>query len=439
MSDDQAPPGFGDRTVIRPNPGGRASTRPEAPAPGASNVPPPPRPGETVDLNAFGATALSSLLEAAMPLLLLATGLRGTRDNPDVASLHAEAVRQVQAFEQTAQERGVAAEATLAARYALCTFVDEVVMNTPWGATSLWAGRPLLLVFHRDTGGGEKLFQMVGRVLADRAPRRDLIEFFYVCLALGFQGRYRVADGGQTQLAEIRPRLFARIREWRDPPPDEPSAHWRGVQDRRHRLVRQLPAWVFVVVAVVIGGGTFFTFHTWLNRAAAPVLAQLNDVRQATFQSPVGTARAEEPTLAEPVEDVAPGRLLVERGVDGGTTLVLLGEVFASGGTEVADGYHGLLERIGEAVERVSGRLQVEGHSDNVPIRSLRFKDNYELSRQRAENAAAVLRERLSDPARVGHVGIGPDEPRFRPPDDPENRARNRRIEIVHQPGGNAG
>lgn len=446
MSDERPPPGSGDRTIIRPSPGGRTAS-PQSSSQGLGRgtpSPPPPSAGGAAGapaLAAFGTTALNPLVEAAMPLLMLCCGLRGTRDHADVATLHAETVRQVQAFEQAAAERGAARESILAARYALCTFIDEVVMNTPWGANSLWPGRALLLTFHRDSAGGEKVFQMIERVLADRQPRRDLVEFFHVCLALGFQGQYRVTPGGEARLAELRERLYERIRQWREAPSDELSPAWRGVEDRRNRLVRTLPAWVCVALTLVIGSAVYFTLHNWLNGATAPVMAQLNEVRQATFESPVDLpvpAVESRLTLADLLEGTAPGRLQIERGEGGRTTVILRGEVFASASIEVTDDFRPLLRRIGDAIQQVPGSVLVEGHSDNVPIRSVRFRDNYELSQARAESAATLLREPLSDPDRIDFVGIGADQPRYRPPDEPANRALNRRIEILHRPPGGA-
>ncbi len=442
MNDDRPPPGSGDRTIIRPRPGGRTAS-PQGQGRGTpSSLPPSAAGGAGAPaLSAFGTTTLNPLVEAAMPLLMLCCGLRGTREHADVATLHAETVRQVQAFEQAAAARGAARESILAARYALCTFIDEVVMNTPWGANSLWPGRALLLTFHRDSAGGEKVFQMIERVLADRQPRRDLVEFFHVCLALGFQGQYRVTPGGEARLAELRERLYERIRQWRETPPDELSPAWRGVEDRRNRLVQTLPAWVCVALVLVVGSGVYFTLHNWLNSATAPVMALLNEVRQATFESPVDLPVPVVESrlgLADLLEGTDPERLQIERGEGGRTTVILRGEVFASASTEVTEAFRPLLRQIGDAIQQVSGSVLVEGHSDNVPIRSVRFRDNYELSKARAESAATLLRESLSDPDRVDFVGIGADQPRYRPPDDPANRALNRRIEILHRPPGDA-
>ena len=451
---ENGPAGSGDHTIIRPNPGGRSraspvSANPTPPPVGAQ--PPLPASGTVSGTAAFQiatSAGLSPLLRAAVPTLLLATGLRGAREHGDVPGLYADAVRQVQTFEKTAQALGVPQESLLAARYALCTFLDEVVMNTPWGAASEWANSPLLLTFHRETHGGDKFFHMVDRVLADTAPRHDLIEFFYVCLSLGFAGRYRIAPGGANTLLELRDRLYARIRDAGDPQPGALSLRWQGVQDRRHRLVRDVPSWVLGALALLILGSLFLNFHHGLTRAVAPVTAQLNTIQRATFEFPVpaptvttavtpaAVAAPPRPTLPELLKGEDTSRLEISSEPGGVTRLTLTGEVFASASVEVTEGFVSLLVRIGDALEQVDGRLMVEGHSDDLPIRSLRFKDNHELSRARARSAAEIVRTRLSDPGRVQYSGLGSDRPRYQPASDPDNRARNRRVELIHRPDG---
>ncbi len=60
----------------------------------------------------------------------------------------------------------------MAARYALCTVIDEAVLNTPWGAQSDWAGQSLLVTFHRESGGGDKFFRVLERVIGEPASLR---------------------------------------------------------------------------------------------------------------------------------------------------------------------------------------------------------------------------------------------------------------------------
>jgi type VI secretion system protein ImpK len=71
----------------------------------------------------------------------------------------------------------------------------------------------------------------------------------------------------------------------------------------------------------------------------------------------------------------------------------------------------------------------VIGHTDNVPIRTLRFSSNWELSKARAESVARLLAARV-DPGRLAVDGVGDTDP-IAPNDTPKGQARNRRVEII--------
>ena len=81
------------------------------------------------------------------------------------------------------------------------------------------------------------------------------------------------------------------------------------------------------------------------------------------------------------------------------------------------------------------GRVAVVGHTDDQRIRSLQYQDNFELSRARADSVVAFLRRTIDSPARLTATGMGSSQPRYRPESTPENRSRNRRVEIMHRPG----
>jgi type VI secretion system protein ImpK len=98
--------------------------------------------------------------------------------------------------------------------------------------------------------------------------------------------------------------------------------------------------------------------------------------------------------------------------------------------------YAVLIDAIGAALEQVPGHVTVTGHTDDQPLRSLRYSDNYDLSRARALEVTNRLKARVRDPARIDFTGKGSSEPRYRPENVPENRARNRRVEILHRRGG---
>ena len=65
-------------------------------------------------------------------------------------------------------------------------------------------------------------------------------------------------------------------------------------------------------------------------------------------------------------------------------------------------------------------------------IRSLTFPDNYALSRERALSVMRLLQQNIDDAARLTPFGAGSSRPLHHPANDPENRRRNRRVEIIH-------
>jgi type VI secretion system protein ImpK len=74
----------------------------------------------------------------------------------------------------------------------------------------------------------------------------------------------------------------------------------------------------------------------------------------------------------------------------------------------------------------------IEGHTDDRRLRSLAFRDNYELSRARAASVMRILAGEVRNTGRLEIVALGPSQPRYVPVSAPENRLRNRRVEIVH-------
>jgi len=78
----------------------------------------------------------------------------------------------------------------------------------------------------------------------------------------------------------------------------------------------------------------------------------------------------------------------------------------------------------------VSGTVLVTGYTDNVPIRTVRFPSNYELSQARADAVRRIIDERLQAKNRTRAEGRADSDP-LAPNDSAENRSRNRRVEVT--------
>lgn len=127
--------------------------------------------------------------------------------------------------------------------------------------------------------------------------------------------------------------------------------------------------------------------------------------------------------LEKKIETFADQRGLIIRMVD--TTLFLVGKA------ELTVEAKRILDKVARYILDIPNQVRVEGHTDNVPIHNQEFKSNWELSTARATEVIKYLVEthRFS-PHRISAAGYGEYRPAL-PNDSLENRARNRRVEIV--------
>ncbi len=134
--------------------------------------------------------------------------------------------------------------------------------------------------------------------------------------------------------------------------------------------------------------------------------------------------------LAELGEDLRAGRIEVEQ-VRNAVVLRFPDTIlFDRGSAELRSSAFPLLARVARVLGAISAAVEVEGHTDTLPIASPRFPSNWELSVARA---TAVVRELVAveglSPLRLAARGLGEYQPRF--PNDPvTGEPRNRRVEI---------
>ena len=419
--------------VIRPQPGAGKHTRQLETTRTTRTTPTSAagagRPPSASDVAVPG---LSPLVRAASPLLLLAAQLRGSHAVPDVNSLRRQALQEIRRFEDVAAAHGVRNEVVLAARYVLCAGLDEAVLSTAWGQHSEWVQQTLLVTLHHETWAGEKFFDLLQRMSANPAEHFDLLELQYLCLAFGFAGKYQVADNGHSRLAAIQHDLFGTIRRGREIAAAELSPRWRGVDNRRNRMIRYVPWWLAGAATVAVLLIAFTGYSVRLTSAAAPVYTALEKVGTERYipqpAVPPATIRLKQLLAGEETR----GALSVE--ARGGRTIITLGAglLFPSGSATPGRQHRDVLQRVASALNQVPGRVMVVGHTDDQPLSSDRYRDNLELSRQRAMAVVKLLELDIATRGRLSWSGVGSADPRYLPETDPKNRARNRRVEIIH-------
>lgn len=135
------------------------------------------------------------LIDAATPLFGLSLRVRTLTECDNIEQIYRQTIEEIKAIEIELTEQGYEHAILMAYRYILCAFLDESVMGTEWGASSLWAEHSMLSRFHNETWGGEKVFTILSRLEGEPHRYQALLAFIYHCLILGFEGKYRVMEG----------------------------------------------------------------------------------------------------------------------------------------------------------------------------------------------------------------------------------------------------
>ncbi len=105
--------------------------------------------------------------------------------------------------------------------------------------------------------------------------------------------------------------------------------------------------------------------------------------------------------------------------------------LFKSGVAGISEEAIPILEKVGSIITKTTCDIQIEGHTDNLPIKTGMFPSNWELSTARAVNVLRYFLEKANiSSVRLTAVGFGEFQPLL-PNDTLEHRAKNRRVEIV--------
>ncbi len=439
QNDPFAPFGDNDRTVIRPMPGGRLGNPPPIAETPVFNPPPSFSSG----LSPAPAVALpggefqqNQVVAAALSMLSLASRLRQTAVYPAIEELQQRLSSEISGFENRLLQSGISVDQTRMASYMLCGFLDEIILNTPWGAQSSWGHQSLLISFHKEAWGGEKFFDIIALLVKQPAQNLALIELSYLFLSLGFEGKFRVLSNGGNALEKYRLELYQLIQRIKGDHERELSPRWQGLKDVRNALVRYVPLWVVAAVLGVALILTYIGFVLALNGRSDQVYKQLFDLaKQPLNMASVVSAPVVKPVVVGRgerfkqllVKEIAANMVEV---VD--DSLLRVRNSFGSGSDQLKPEFTAMLKKIADELAAGKDGVLVTGHTDDKPIVSARFPSNWHLSTSRAKKVSEMLSSLATLSGKVRFEGRADGEPLV-PNDTPEHRASNRRVDLLIQ------
>lgn len=370
--------------------------------------------------------AVNPLLAAARPLVRALADMPAALRVDQVHLLKSVLIQELHDFQTVCERANIRTEHILAARYCLCTALDEAAQGMPWGEY-VWANRSLLIQMHGEHEGGEKVFHVLGRLVNSPAEHIDVIEVIYYVLSLGFEGRYRnIADGERQHLA-IRQQLYNLIRQHRGPVPGELSPNLQVAPAGRFSMIRTVPIWLGAAVLGLAAFGLFAWYKYQLSVRAHELEQQIQAIGKITPPPPPKVTLR----LTELLKDeIARGVVTVREDNHQSAVTFRGDDMFGGGRASVNAKVLPLLDKVGVEIAKVPGKVTVIGHSDNVPISTAKFASNQVLSEERAVHVAEYLTSKGVAQGRIEAVGKGDTEP-VADNTRVAGRAKNRRVEII--------
>ena len=446
-----------NKTVFRPSPlqGLRGAAEPLSPAdtafPGRapasqltspSAAAPPTRFAADDDIPQPPAAARgrNPMTFAAALVLALIAGVRSGRVQISMPDLHQKASSALAEFDQVLGSAGYDAEVRQRARYAVAATIDDIAQNLPGQAAdgAEWARRSLVVQAFNENIGGDRFWRLLEEMLAQPAQYADLIELYHACLAVGFEGRYRVTPDGKSRLHDIMTSAYAALQHSRVVSQTELSPQWRGAPTSAAKVSFWATLALTGGIALGVLLAIFILLRLVLMQTGHPALQALRAINpggslrmsRVAPAPPVPTSTQLQRVQAFLAPEIAQRLVAVEQDPQSIRVRTTVGQLFRSGSDALESGRQGLFERIAAALQSERGNVRIEGHADSDRVASLAFPDNFALSKARAETVAQIVRAKLTDPKRVSAEGFGDSQP-IASNATAEGKALNRRVEFV--------
>jgi type VI secretion system protein ImpK len=212
------------------------------------------------------------------PCLTLALKLRAANEYGDAEVLRGRIKRMLEASRREAGRHGAPPEDAREVEFALVAFLDETLLSSDWSQKDRWLARPLQLELYNRYDAGEEFFHRLDGLRANPGLHAEVLEVYYLCMALGFKGKYQLH--GQEELRELIEGTYAEVAKQpgmkagrlapHGPPRDNVATEVRG----------RVPTWVLVAAALVIGLVVYLGMSLYISNTADTMAEDIDRVAE---------------------------------------------------------------------------------------------------------------------------------------------------------------
>jgi type VI secretion system protein ImpK len=177
-------------------------------------------------------------------------------------------------FERQAQKMGRSSEEISDAKFAFCATADEIILQPKFSIRDEWERHPLQLTLFGTLLAGKFFFTKLEEWRSKGSAHVQVLEVFYMCLLMGFQGKYMIE--GPEKLNYLTAQLGEQIAQMKNKrAPFAP--HWARPDEIRHHIKSEAPLWVVGGLFALLALLAFMALNGWLTRSASQMLAGYPD------------------------------------------------------------------------------------------------------------------------------------------------------------------
>ena len=230
---------------------------------------------ETVIQQHIGRQKKSSLTEVCSDGFALILQLRSTSDYGEEPTLRQRITDLLNRIERRAKDAGLDFEDIHNSIFALIAFLDETIIASNWSLRDAWLAKPLQMEFFNRFDAGEEFFVRLEQFRQRPHTFGDVLEIYYMCLALGFKGKFLIQE--KALLRQIVEGTYTDLRQTRKS--IESLAPHGGRKDEFVQVVtREIPVWVILVTALALGLIFYVSMTFFMNGAAEKVIQAINSM-----------------------------------------------------------------------------------------------------------------------------------------------------------------
>ncbi len=195
-------------------------------------------------------TSKNDLVTFAGPIFDLILRLKAGIIQPS-NDLRPKIVSMLDDFEKRADRYRFNPKVVQVAKFGLAAFVDETVLTNNFPLRQEWERNPLQLEYFGEQLAGEKFFDKLEAMLGQIDVTQDAVEIYYVCMLLGFKGKYAVYE--KDKLLAIMQKTANALVKIGKIRPVELSPNWLVSDQPAPPAERKMPTWAKVTAFAGLG------------------------------------------------------------------------------------------------------------------------------------------------------------------------------------------